>query len=78
MYGSGQPEPSALTASAAFDGVRTGHHHSKYTICAHLIKGFQATAHLCPAMTCTWGWPEPYKYGVCTVYLAGKSSNLRS
>jgi hypothetical protein len=24
------------------------------------------------------GWPEPYIYGVCTVFLAGKSSSVRS
>jgi len=25
-----------------------------------------------------WGWPEPYVYGVYTVYLAGKSPCIRS
>jgi hypothetical protein len=24
------------------------------------------------------GWPEPYMYGVYTVFLAGKSPNIRS
>jgi hypothetical protein len=24
------------------------------------------------------GWPEPYIYGVYTVFLAGKSQNIRS
>ena len=25
-----------------------------------------------------WGWPEPYMYGVYTVFLAGKSPNIQS
>jgi len=29
-------------------------------------------------LLCTSGWPEPYMYGVCTVSMAGASTNLRS
>ena len=30
------------------------------------------------ASTCTQGWPQPYMYGVYTVFLAGKSPSIRS